>query len=46
MIKSVSYRKVDNAGLHIEVEGIPRLLAVDNVIFCAGQEPLRELRPE
>lgn len=46
MIKSVNYRKVDNAGLHIEVDGIPRLLAVDNVIVCAGQEPLRELRPE
>ena len=46
MIKSVSYRKIDNVGLHIEVDGIPRLLAVDNVIVCAGQEPLRELRPE
>jgi 2,4-dienoyl-CoA reductase (NADPH2) len=30
--------------LHIRVGGgEPQLLAVDNVVICAGQDPLREL---
>jgi len=29
--------------LHIRVDGTPKLLAVDTVVVCAGQEPLREL---
>ncbi|WP_100643899.1 NADPH-dependent 2,4-dienoyl-CoA reductase [Alteromonas facilis] len=44
MINSVSYEKVDDAGLHINIADKPRLLEVDNVIVCAGQEPLRELQ--
>ncbi|MEL7448644.1 MAG: NADPH-dependent 2,4-dienoyl-CoA reductase [Pseudomonadota bacterium] len=43
MVPGVSYEKVDDNGLHITVDGKPQLLAVDNVIVCAGQEPLREL---
>ncbi|QIZ78666.1 NADPH-dependent 2,4-dienoyl-CoA reductase [Ferrimonas lipolytica] len=43
MIKGVSYDKVDDAGLHITVDGEQQLLPVDNVIICAGQEPLRTL---
>ena len=43
MINSVEYVKVDDAGLHINIQGKPRVLDVDNVIVCAGQEPLREL---
>jgi 2,4-dienoyl-CoA reductase (NADPH2) len=39
----VSYEKVDEAGLHLRVAGKPTVLAVDTVIVCAGQEPLREL---
>ena len=39
MIAGVSYEKIDDAGLHITVNGESRLLAVDNVIMCAGQEP-------
>lgn len=42
-LSEVQYLKVDDAGLHITVKGEPRLLEVDNVIICAGQEPLREL---
>jgi len=38
-IAGVTYRKVDDAGLHIEVEGEPRTLDVDTVIICAGQLP-------
>ncbi len=43
MIAGVSYLKVDDDGLHIEVNGEPKLLEVDNVIVCAGQTPLKEL---
>lgn len=43
MIPGVSYERIDDQGLHIKVKGKPRLLAVDNVIICAGQEPERSL---
>lgn len=44
MINSVSYIKVDDEGLHISINGKTKILAVDNVIICAGQVPLRELQ--
>ncbi|MFW6278500.1 MAG: FAD-dependent oxidoreductase, partial [Halorhodospira sp.] len=37
------YLAIDDAGLHIRHQGEPRLLAVDSVVVCAGQEPVREL---
>ncbi len=37
MIGGVQYRAIDDGGLHIEVEGESRLLAVDTVVICAGQ---------
>ncbi|MEZ5512193.1 MAG: FAD/NAD(P)-binding oxidoreductase [Gammaproteobacteria bacterium] len=43
MIPGVSYDRIDDQGLHITVKGKSRLLAVDNVIICAGQEPDRSL---
>lgn len=43
MLGGVSYDKVDDEGLHITVDGAPKLLDVDNVIVCAGQEPLKDL---
>ncbi|MDM7861843.1 NADPH-dependent 2,4-dienoyl-CoA reductase [Alteromonas sp. ASW11-36] len=43
MINNVSYDKIDDEGLHITIGDKPKLLEVDNVIICAGQEPLREL---
>ncbi|GIX35191.1 MAG: NADPH-dependent 2,4-dienoyl-CoA reductase [Lysobacteraceae bacterium] len=39
----VEYLRIDDAGLHVRIEGEPRLLDVDDVVVCAGQEPLREL---
>lgn len=45
MLNSVEYLGIDDAGLHIRVaDGEPQVLAVDNVVICAGQEPLRELQ--
>ncbi|WP_233520613.1 oxidoreductase [Flocculibacter collagenilyticus] len=43
MLAGVSYKKVTDEGLLIEIDGQEQLLAVDNIIVCAGQEPLREL---
>ena len=43
MIPAVSYQKIDDEGLHVLINGEPQLLAVDNVVICAGQDPRREL---
>ena len=43
MIAGVEYLKIDDAGLHIRVNDEVQLLPVDNVIVCAGQEPLKAL---
>ncbi|WP_409461693.1 FAD-dependent oxidoreductase [Amycolatopsis sp. GA6-003] len=42
-ISSVSYERIDDAGLHLTIDGKPRLLEVDTVVVCAGQESVREL---
>ena len=45
MLNSVEYLGIDDAGLHIRVaDGEPQVLPVDNVVICAGQDPLRELQ--
>ncbi|MEO5970082.1 MAG: NADPH-dependent 2,4-dienoyl-CoA reductase [Bdellovibrionia bacterium] len=43
LLNSVKYSKIDNDGLHIEIKGEKRVLNVDHVVICAGQESLREL---
>jgi 2,4-dienoyl-CoA reductase (NADPH2) len=43
MVAGVEYDRIDDAGIHIRVDGVPRLLEVDDVVICAGQEPRREL---
>ncbi|TFW24030.1 NADPH-dependent 2,4-dienoyl-CoA reductase [Duganella callida] len=45
MMAGVQYDRIDDHGLHITVGGEQRLLAVDNVVICAGQESLAELMP-
>lgn len=42
-IDQVQYQKVDDAGLHISVQGRGEVLPVDQVIICAGQLPDRSL---
>ena len=39
----VTYEKIDDKGLHINIDGFYKLLEVDNVVICAGQEPLNAL---
>jgi 2,4-dienoyl-CoA reductase (NADPH2) len=46
MLAGVTYRRIDDAGLHITVGEREMTLPVDNVVICAGQEPQRELQAE
>ncbi|MFE9301156.1 FAD-dependent oxidoreductase [Streptomyces sp. NPDC006856] len=46
MIAGASYDRIDDEGLHLTVDGERRVLAVDTVVLCAGQEPRRELYEE
>ncbi|OYU43674.1 MAG: 2,4-dienoyl-CoA reductase, partial [Burkholderiales bacterium PBB4] len=46
MINGVTYRKVDDAGLHITVGDKDMVLPVDNVVVCAGQDPQRALQAD
>lgn len=43
MVPGVTYQKIDEQGLHILVGDEAQILDVDNVIVCAGQEPMRDL---
>jgi len=46
MIPGCQYDLIDDEGLHITVNGKARVLEVDNVIMCAGQESNRALADE
>ncbi|MHB1895151.1 MAG: FAD-dependent oxidoreductase [Metallibacterium sp.] len=43
MLGGVEYQRIDAAGLHVRKGGEEMLIAVDNVVICAGQMPQREL---
>ncbi|MBQ0790207.1 MAG: NADPH-dependent 2,4-dienoyl-CoA reductase, partial [Cycloclasticus sp.] len=43
MMSSCTYEKIDDQGLHLTVDGVEKVLDVDNVIICAGQDPMRDL---
>ncbi|KER71529.1 2,4-dienoyl-CoA reductase [Burkholderia cepacia] len=43
MSSAVTYRRIDDEGFHVTIDGVEQTLPVDNVVICAGQEPLREL---
>ena len=40
MIKGVEYRRIDDAGVHIALDGKETVIPADTVIICAGQNPL------
>jgi len=46
ILVGVEYLRIDDRGLHIVHDGAPRLLAVDHVVICAGQESVRSLFDE
>jgi 2,4-dienoyl-CoA reductase (NADPH2) len=48
-LSGVNYERVSDDGLHISFgpkRERPQLLAVDNIVVCAGQEPVRDLEDE
>jgi 2,4-dienoyl-CoA reductase (NADPH2) len=45
MLGGVEYLRIDDAGLHIRVDDETRVLDVDTIVVCAGQEPRRDLVP-
>jgi len=45
-LSGCTYERIDDAGLHLLINGEPRLLEVDTVVVCAGQEPEAGLATE
>jgi 2,4-dienoyl-CoA reductase (NADPH2) len=43
MLGGVNYERIDDAGLHVTIDGAAQVIDVDNVVICAGQEPRRDL---
>ncbi|MFC7815823.1 MULTISPECIES: NADPH-dependent 2,4-dienoyl-CoA reductase [unclassified Streptomyces] len=46
MVPGVRYDRIDDAGLHVTVDGESTVLEVDTVVLCTGQEPSRGLYEE
>ena len=46
VLTGVTYERIDDRGLHVLHEGRPKLLEVDHVVLCAGQEPVNALHAE
>ena len=42
----VVYDRIDDAGLHIVMDGEPKIIAADTIVLCTGQEPERALAEE
>ncbi|MFI6576887.1 FAD-dependent oxidoreductase [Nocardiopsis sp. NPDC050513] len=46
MVAGADYDRFDDEGLHLTVDGESRVLDVDTVVVCAGQDPRRDLADE
>ncbi|HQR28417.1 MAG TPA: NADPH-dependent 2,4-dienoyl-CoA reductase [Nocardioides sp.] len=42
-LTGVTYDRIDDEGLHVTLADGPQVLAVDQVVVCAGQESVRDL---
>jgi 2,4-dienoyl-CoA reductase (NADPH2) len=42
-VSGVTYRRIDDDGVHVSVGTEDRTIPADTVVICAGQEPAREL---
>jgi 2,4-dienoyl-CoA reductase (NADPH2) len=45
-VGGATYERIDESGLHLTIDGERRLLEVDDVVICAGQESVRGLYDE
>lgn len=43
MIPGVTYRRIDDDGLHVTIDDTDQILDVDTIVVCTGQESQREL---
>jgi len=43
ILAGVSYQRIDDAGLHIVLDGVPRVIEADTIVICAGQVSNRGL---
>ncbi|WP_329494218.1 NADPH-dependent 2,4-dienoyl-CoA reductase [Kitasatospora herbaricolor] len=43
MVAGARYDRIDDQGLHITLDGEQRIVPVDTVVLCTGQEPRRDL---
>ncbi|WP_308916145.1 NADPH-dependent 2,4-dienoyl-CoA reductase [Jannaschia sp. LMIT008] len=43
MVPGATYDRIDADGLHVTIDGKPRLVPADTIVLCAGQEPERGL---
>ncbi|MER5875361.1 FAD-dependent oxidoreductase [Streptomyces sp. NPDC060235] len=46
MVPGVRYDRIDDAGLHVTVDGHSQVLEVDTIVLCTGQDPRRDLYEE
>ncbi|GAA4660956.1 NADPH-dependent 2,4-dienoyl-CoA reductase [Streptomyces chumphonensis] len=46
MVAGATYDRIDDDGLHLTVDGDARVLPVDTVVLCTGQDPRRDLHEE
>ncbi len=46
MVPGAEYRRIDDAGLHLGLEGEPVTIEVDTIVLCTGQDPARDLHVE
>ena len=45
-VSGATYERIDDAGLHLTVDGAPMLVEVDHIVVCAGQMSVRSLYDE
>ncbi|GAA0629014.1 NADPH-dependent 2,4-dienoyl-CoA reductase [Streptomyces thermocarboxydovorans] len=43
MVPGVRYDRIDDAGLHLTIDGESTVLEADTIVLCTGQEPRRDL---
>ncbi|MFA3839934.1 oxidoreductase [Streptomyces aureus] len=43
MVAGATYDRIDDAGLHVTVDGNSNVIPVDTVVLCTGQDPARGL---
>lgn len=45
-LSGCTYERIDDAGLHLSVNGVPQTLEVDTIVLCAGQDSENALLAE